>query len=49
MPEGIGIGGSVVTNLRYADDTILIAGTKEYVIDIVEGVRKTNDHAGLDV
>ena len=37
---GIGIGGSVVANLRYADDTTLIAGTKEDLIEIMERVRK---------
>ena len=31
---GIGIGGRVVTNLRYADDTTLIAGTKDDRIEI---------------
>ena len=31
--KGIGIGGRKVTNLRYADDTTLIAGTYiEYTI-----------------
>ena len=32
----IGIGGRVVTNLRYADDTTLIPGTKEDLIEIME-------------
>ena len=27
--SGISIGGRIVTNLRYADDTTLLAGTKE--------------------
>ena len=31
---GIGIGGRVVTNLRYADDPTLIAGTKDDRIEI---------------
>ena len=30
--RGISIGGRMVTNLRYADDTTLIAGTKEDLI-----------------
>ena len=30
--EGITTGGRVVTNLRYADDTTVIAGTKEDLI-----------------
>ena len=31
--SGISIGGRMVTNLRYADDTTLLAGTKEDLID----------------
>ena len=44
---GIGIGGRVVTNLRYADDTTLIARTKEDLVEIMERVRKTSEKAGL--
>ena len=33
---GICIVGRMVTNLRYADDTIIIAGTKEDTIEIME-------------
>ena len=36
---GIGIGGRVETNLRYADDTTVIAGTKEDLLEIMEIVR----------
>ena len=45
--RGIGIGGRMVTNLRYADDTTLLAGTKEDVIELVGGVRRANEKAGL--
>ena len=44
---GVGIGGRVITNLRYADDTTLIAGTKEDLTEIMERVRKTSEKAGL--
>ena len=44
---GIGIGGRVVTNLRYADDTTLIARTKEDIVEIMERVRKTSERAVL--
>ena len=44
---GIGIGGRVVANLRYVDDTTLIDGTKEDLIEIMERVRKTSEKAGL--
>ena len=43
----IGIGGRVVTNLTYADDTTLIAGRKEDLIEITERVRKAREKAGL--
>ena len=33
--RGIIIGGRMVTNLRYADDTTLLAGTKEYLVELV--------------
>ena len=36
----------MVTNLRCADDTTLIAGTKVYLIEIMERVRKTSEKAG---
>ena len=45
--DGIGIGGRVVTNLRYVNDTTIIAGTKEDLIEILERVRKTSEKAGL--
>ena len=32
---GSGIGGRMLTNLRYADDTTQIAGTKEDLIEIM--------------
>ena len=45
--SGISIGGRIVTNLRYADDTTLLAGTKEDLTEIVERVRRANEKAGL--
>ena len=44
---GISIGGRIVTNLRYADDTTLLAGTKEDLTEIVERVRRASEKAGL--
>ena len=43
----ISIGGRMVTNLRYADDTTLLAGTKEDFIELVERVRRASETAGL--
>ena len=45
--SGISIGGRMVTNLRYADDTTLLAGTKEELIELVERVRRVSEKAGL--
>ena len=45
--SGISIRGRVVTNLRYADDTTLFAGTKEDLIERVERVRRASEKAGL--
>ena len=45
--RGISIGGRTVTNLRYADDTTLLAGTKEDLIELVGRVRRASEKAGL--
>ena len=39
--------GRMVTNLRYADDTTLLSGTKEDLIELVERVRRASEKAGL--
>ena len=36
-----------MTNLRYADDTTLLAGINEDFIERVESVRRANEKAGL--
>ena len=41
--SGISIGGRMVTNLRYADDTTLLAGTKEDLTELVERVRRASE------
>ena len=45
--RGISIGGRMVTNLGYADDTTLLAGTKEDLIALVGRVRRASEKAGL--
>ena len=45
--KGISIGGRMVTNLRYADDTTLLAGTKEGLIKLVGRVKRASEKAGL--
>ena len=37
----------MVTNLRYADDTTLLAGTKEYLVELVGRVGRASEKAGL--
>ena len=44
--SGISIGGRMVTNLSYADDTTLLAGTKEDLTELVERVRRASEKAG---
>ena len=44
--SGISVGERMVTNLRYADDTTLLAGTNEYLIEHVERGRHS-EKAGL--
>ena len=45
--RGISIGGRMVTNLRYTDDTKLLAGTKEDLIEIVGRGRRASENAGI--
>ena len=44
---GISIGGRMITNLIYADDTTLIAETKNDLIAIMERVKLASEKAGL--
>ena len=45
--KGIRIGGRKVTNLRYADDTTLIAGTKDDLTELITKVKRAREEAGL--
>ena len=45
--KGIGIGGRKVSNLKYADDTTLIAGNREDLIELIEKVESSSEKAGL--
>ena len=44
---GISIGGRMITNMRYADDTTLIAETKNDLIAIMERVKLASEKAGI--
>ena len=37
----------MVTNLRHADETTLLAGTKDYLIELVGRVRRASEKAEL--
>jgi len=43
----ISVGGRPITNLRYADDTVLIAGSMTELQELVERVRTHSKAAGL--
>ena len=45
--SGISVGGRMATNPRYADDTTLLAGTNEDLIELVERVRRASEKAVL--
>ena len=45
--RGISIGGRMVTNQRYADNTTLLAGTKDDLVELVGRVRRASEKAGL--
>ena len=45
--KGISIGGMKVTNLRYADDTTLIAGRKYDLTELITKVKRASEEAGL--
>ena len=45
--KSISIGGRKVTNLRYADDTTLISGTKDDLTELFTKVKRISEEAGL--
>ena len=45
--DGIRIGGRLINNLRYADDTTLAANSKDSPLNMLEKVRVTSEEAGL--
>ena len=47
LDVGISIGGRMITNLRYNDDTTLIAETKNDLIAFMEIVKLASEKAGL--
>ena len=47
--EGITVGGYNINNLRYADDTVLIADSEEKLQDIIIIVTKESENKGLQL
>ena len=45
--EGVRIAGKTVNNLRYADDTTLLAGKKEVLKNNIRKLRLESEKAGL--
>ena len=46
---GIKIAGKNISNLRYADDTILIAESKEELKSLLMKVKEESEEAGLEL
>ena len=46
---GIKIAGTNINNLRYADDTILMAESEEELKNLLMGVKEESEKAGLKV
>ena len=45
--EGFRVGGTVINNLRYADDTVIIAETKEELQQLIDIVVRESENKGL--
>ena len=46
-PAGIKIAGRSINNLRYADDTTLMAESQEELKSLLMKVKEENEHVGL--
>jgi len=47
--EGVKVGGHNINNLRYADDTVLIADSEEKLQDILQTVTQASENKGLQL
>src|ERR1043165_9917738 len=45
--KGVRIAGRTLNNLRYADDTTLLAGKKTDLIEMIRRLKKESEKAGL--
>ena len=44
---GVRIGGKCIINLRYTDDTSMLAESKEDLMKLLQTVKKESEKAGL--
>lgn len=44
---GVSIGGKKISNLRYADDTTLLASSEEEIAEILQRIEEVSEEAGL--
>ena len=44
---GFGVGGTVINNLRYADDTVIIAETEEELQQLIDIVVRESENKGV--
>ena len=49
LPGGISIGGKKLSNLRYADDTTLLAESEGELIQVIEMIERISKEAGLRI
>ena len=48
MP-GIVVGGNIINNLRYADDTVLLADCEEDLQSLVTNIKEESSKYGLEI
>lgn len=46
---GIAVGGVKISNLRYADDTVLLASTQDELLEILHELEMESNDLGLDI
>jgi len=49
LKAGVGIGGRRINNLRYTDDTTLLAKSKENLMKLLQTVRKESEKSDLNL
>ena len=47
--EGIRIGGENINNIRYADDTVLVADSEEKIQEMLDRIKEESERRGLNI